>query len=73
MRVNPHLDNNFILMQLSAALEASGVRIKHANPQDFMSICFKPLGELTDVVRFYIAQDAHLIFLSSSVALQRVK
>lgn len=73
VRVNPHLDNTYILGELSAALEASGVRIKHARPNDFMSVCFKPLGELSDVVRFYIAQDAHLIFLSSSVALQRVK
>ena len=73
VRVNPHLDNTYILTQLSEALQASGVRIKNARPGDFMSICFKPLGELSDVVRFYIAQDAHLIFLSSSVALQRVK
>lgn len=73
VRVNPHLDNTFILMQLSRALEASGVKIKHARPGDFMSVCFKPLGELSNVVRFYIAQDSHLVFLSSCVALHRVK
>lgn len=73
VRVNPNLDNTYILSQLSQALQASGVRIKHAKPSDFMSVCFKPLGELSDVVRFYIAPDSHLVFLCASVALQRVK
>lgn len=73
VRVNPNLDNTYILLQLSRALESSGVRIKNARSSEFMSVCFKPLGELSDVVRFYVAQDSHLIFLSSSVALQRVK
>jgi hypothetical protein len=61
------------LAQLSQALQDAGVRIKHAKPADFMSVCFKPLGELSDVVRFYIAQDSHLVFLCPSVTLQRVK
>jgi hypothetical protein len=73
VRVNPHLDNTDILMHLTNALESSGVRIKNAQPGDFMSVCFKPLGELSDVVRFYIAPNSQLIFLSSAVALQRVK
>ncbi len=73
VRVNPHLDNNYILAQLSEALTASGVKIKNGRSSDYMSVCFKPLGELSDVVRFYIAQDSRLVFLTSSVALQRVK
>lgn len=73
VRVNPNLDNTFILSQLANALETSGVRIKHARSSEFMSMCFKPLGELSDIVRFYIAPDSHLVFLSSAVSLQRVK
>lgn len=73
VRVNPHMDNTYILSQLSQALQDSGVRIKHARPSDFMSVCFKPLGELTDVVRFYIAPDSHLVFMCQTAALRRVK
>jgi hypothetical protein len=73
VRVNPNLDNTYILSQLSQALTASGVRIKNAKPGDYMSVCFKPLGELSDVVRFYIAQDSRLVFLCPSVTLQCVK
>ncbi len=73
VRVDPRMDNTFILHTLMGALEAAGVHVKNKRSGDFMSICFKPLGELSDIVRFYIAQDAGLVFLSKAVTLQRVK
>ncbi|HLF66847.1 MAG TPA: hypothetical protein VI522_04445 [Gammaproteobacteria bacterium] len=73
VRVDPSMDNTFILHTLMGALEVAGVHIKNKRSSDFMSICFKPLGELSDIVRFYIAQDAGLVFLSKGVTLQRVK
>ena len=72
VRVNPRVDNTLILARLSRALEESGVSITHPPRGDDMSLCFKPLGELSDVVRFYINPEGRLTFLSSSVRLHVV-
>jgi hypothetical protein len=72
VRVNPRVDNTLILARLARALEESGVSITHPPRGDDMSVCFKPLGELSDVVRFYINHEGRLTFLSSSVKLHVV-
>jgi hypothetical protein len=70
VRVNPRVDNTLILARLARALEESGVSITHPPRGDDLTVCFKPLGELSDVVRFYINHQGRLTFLSSSVRLQ---
>jgi hypothetical protein len=72
VRVNPRVDNTLILARLARSLEESGVSITHPARGDDMSVCFRPLGELSDVVRFYVNLEGRLTFLSSSVKLQVV-
>lgn len=72
VRVNPKLDNTMILVELAGRLEESGVYICNPPAKDLMAMCFKPLGELSDIVRFYITYDHQLVFLSSSVKLRCV-
>ncbi len=73
VRVNPRMDNTLILAKLARALEESGVQINHPAQQDDMALCFKPLGELSDIVRFFVNVHGQLTFLSSSVKLQVVE
>ncbi len=73
VRVNPRMDNTLILTKLSRALEDSGVQINHPANRDDMALCFKPLGELSDIVRFFVNQQGQLTFLSSSVKLHVVE
>jgi hypothetical protein len=73
VRVNPRLDNTAILARLAIALEQSGVYICNPPSMDLMAMCFKPLGELSEVVRFYVKPGADLVFLSHTVKLRRVK
>lgn len=70
VRVNPNLDNTLILADLASALEESGVHICNPPSKDLLAMCFKPLGELSDIVRFYVTHDHQLVFLSSSVKLR---
>lgn len=73
VRVNPKLNNSAILAKLAVSLESSGVYINNPPSVDLMAMCFKPLGELSDVVRFYITADYEMVFLSASVKLHCVK
>lgn len=69
VRVNPNVDNTEILSNLANALEGSGVNIINRPSSNMMAVCYKPMGELSDVVRFYVNVDETLIFLSNSVKL----
>ena len=73
VRVNPKLDNTKVLAKLAQSLEESGVYICNPPSVDMMAMCFKPLGELSDIVRFYLSYQNKLIFLSQSVRLRRIK
>ena len=70
IRVNPMLDNDQLLDSVRSAIEQSGVEIHDAPESDAMALCFKPLGELSDIVRFYVRPDASLVFLSQAVKLK---
>lgn len=72
VRVNPELDNQVILTRFTHAVESSGAQVLEAPDDQMMSVCYKPMGELSDVVRFYINGDGHLTFLSTAVQLRRV-
>jgi len=64
VRVNPRLDNSYIIQQITNKLNQIGVNVsKQPSPQS-IAICYKPLGEISDSVRFYLNREGKLIFLS---------
>jgi hypothetical protein len=67
VRVNPKMDNTFIIRCLTGALHEIGVEVLNPPPRDSMAVCFRPLGEISANVRFYLNQDSKLIFLSPAV------
>jgi len=64
VRVNPKMDNMGIIRCLTNALKEIGVQVKNPPPHTAMAVCFKPLGEISDQVRFYLNDKSQLIFLS---------
>jgi len=73
VRINPRLDNSKILAKFIAALEESGVSIYNPPTEGMMAICFRPIGELSEIVRFYINATNQLILLCPAVKLRVVK
>jgi hypothetical protein len=67
VRVNPKLDNSEIIYHLTKALNQIGVRVSNQPDKDSMAICFKPLGEISESVRFYLNKEGKLIFLSPAM------
>ncbi len=67
VRVNPKMDNTQIVHRLTSALRDIGVHIEHQPHQQDMRICFKPLGEISECVRFYITENRKIIFLCPAV------
>ena len=72
VRVNPNLDNSLIVGQLTEALCNIGVGVSNPPGQDSIALCFKPLGEITDNVRFYFDADGQITFLTPSAHLHIV-
>lgn len=64
VRVNPNLDNTYIIGLLTNALYAIGVKVNNQPTHNAMAICYKPLGEISNTVRFYLNQEEKLVFLS---------
>lgn len=64
VRVNPKVDNTCIIDKLTKALENIDVNVSDPASADSMAVCFKPLGEISDNVRFYLRNSGKLVFLS---------
>lgn len=64
VRVNPTLDNSLILAKLTYAFSEIGVRTSHQPQSNSMAICYKPMGEIRDNVRFYLNEEGKMVFLS---------
>lgn len=64
VRVNPMLDNTQMIAKLTDALTEIGVAIYNQPHKMSMAICFKPIGEIQDTVRFYLNKEGKLVFLS---------
>lgn len=64
VRVNPTLDNSLILAKLTQVFGQIGVRVSHQPQNTSMAICYKPMGEIRDNVRFYLNKEGKLVFLS---------
>lgn len=72
VRVNPRLDNTEILSTLTAALAHIGVDVHQPpHPQD-MKACYKPLGEITENVRFHFNEMGQCIFLCPRAKLKGI-
>ena len=66
VRVNPRVDNSEIIGKLTGELKKIGVNVSNTPSKESMALCFKPLGEISDNVRFYFHEDGKFIFLSPS-------
>lgn len=64
VRVNPQVDNSIIIGILTNALSEIGVNVLNQPKQDSMEVCYRPLGEISANVRFYLSFDKRVIFLS---------
>lgn len=64
VRINPRVDNTNIIQCLTHALNEIGVHVVNQPDSDSMALCFKPLGEISDNVRFYLSNKGRVIFLS---------
>jgi len=73
VRVNPRVDNSYIIECLTKALENIGVQVKNQPSSNDMASTFKPLGEISDNVRFYLNNKTQVVFLSPSTRLKLVK
>ena len=67
VRINPRVDNTNIINCLTNALNEIGVRVSNQPADDSMASCFKPLGEISDNVRFYLSNQGRVIFLSPAI------
>jgi len=67
VRVNPRVDNALIIQTLTDALKKIGVNVSNPPEHNSMAVCFKPLGEITDNVRFFFREDGKFIFLSPAL------
>lgn len=72
VRVNPRVDNSYIISCLTSALHEIGVEVKNQPQQNAMATTFKPLGEISDNVRFYLNNKTEVVFLSPSTRLKLV-
>lgn len=64
VRVNPRVDNTHIISCLTKALEDIGVKVKNTPHYNDMATTYKPLGEISDNVRFYLNTKTEVVFLS---------
>lgn len=73
VRVNPRVDNSYIISCLTKALSDIGVQVKNQPQSNAIATCFKPLGEISDNVRFYLNNKTQVVFLSPSTRPKLVK
>lgn len=73
VRVNPRVDNTYIISCLTKALNDIGVKVRNQPQQSSIATMYKPLGEISDNVRFYLNNKTQIVFLSPSTRLKLVK
>lgn len=72
VRVNPHLNNSYIIDKLTDALAQIGVQVYNTPHQNSMAMCYRPLGEIKESVRFYFNELGHCTFLCPNAKLKAV-
>lgn len=63
VRVNPKKNNTHIIQRLILALNDIGVSVQSQPSHQDMQLCYKPLGEIEECVRFYLTGSRKIIFL----------
>lgn len=66
VRVNPNYDNTQIVEAFTKTLTELGVKLYNQPKSNSLAICFKPLGEIKETVRFYIKDNNTAIFLANT-------
>lgn len=66
VRVNPNYDNTQIVETFTKTLTELGVPLHNQPNSNSLAICFKPLGEIKETVRFYIKDNNTAIFLANT-------
>ena len=72
VRVNPRMDNTYIIHCLTHALTSIGVNVINPPSQTTMTVCYRPLGEITERVRFYFKEMGNCVFLCPKAKLKAV-
>lgn len=70
VRVNPRLDNSYMIGRLTTALSDIGVRVYNTPSPQSMAVCYRPLGEIMDMVRFHFDGSGSCIFLCPKAKLK---
>lgn len=73
VRVNPRVDNSYIISCLTKALNEIGVEVKSQPGHNSMAAAYKPLGEISDNVRFYLNTQTQIVFLSPASRLKVIQ
>lgn len=72
VRVNPRLENSYIIGKLTSALEEIGVAVYNTPKSDSLATCYRPLGEITENVRFFFNESGRCMFLCPNAKLKVV-
>ncbi len=67
VRVNPNIDNTHIIHVLTQTLNEIGVKVFNQPRYNDIAVCYKPLGEISDNVRFYLNSEGNIVFLSPAM------
>ncbi len=65
IRVNPEVDYHAPLECLANRWHNIGIILPKRPRPNEMALCFKPLGTLSSIVRFYVTDTAELVFLNT--------
>ena len=72
VRVNPLIDNAVVIDNLTQALDKIGVAVTHPPQPHSMAMCYKPLGEITENVRFYFNSGRKMTFMAPKAKLRLI-
>lgn len=70
VRVNPRLDNAYMIGRLTSALADIGVKVYNTPSPQSMAVCYRPLGEITENVRFYFTESGSCVLLCPNAKLK---
>lgn len=66
VRVNPSLNNEYIINKLTQELAKVGVDVFETPNPNSMKMVYRPLGEITETVRFHFNESGKCTFLCPS-------
>lgn len=70
---NTDQESDFDLSALIKKIESSGVTVSNQPNHDDLRVMYKPIGDLSNRVRFYITNSCDIVFLSECVKMSYVR